>query len=732
MSDRVRVYELARELGLTNKELMALLENEGCAVRSHSSTLEADTADLIRDLVIAERQKEQQKKADNKPPAPPAPPVPVAKTGADKPVAKPAAKPVEKAVIDKDAAGKKAHVAVPPRKVDADATDESGDDEEAAAVVEEAGAKELHLKAPITVRDLAEGLGKKPNELIGLLMTMNIFAAINQVLDVELVEKICERHGVVFVRERREKGRDRDRGGQPGQENRIPLSVRPHRKVGRPPVVVFMGHVDHGKTSLQDYIRHSHVTSGEAGGITQHIGASVATVGDQTITFLDTPGHEAFTAMRARGANATDIAVLVVAADDGVMPQTVEAINHAKAANLPIVVAMNKMDLPAANPDKVLLGLQQHGITPRDWGGETEVLPVSAHTGVGINELLEQILLEAEMLELNADPDAPFEGLVIEAQMETGMGPTAHVLVRNGTLKLNDAVICGQCYGRVRALIDSQGRRVQKASPSMPVKVMGLSSVPNAGDKILACANEREARVLAEEAMQAARQGNLSVERMVTLDDMFSLLAKEEKPELPIILKTDVRGSLEAITDCIAKLKSDRISAHILHSGVGEISENDVVLAAASKAVILGFHVRVMPGVNRFAKQKGVDVRLYSIIYELLQEVEKAMRGRLQPDIKETPLGEAEIIQVFEVSKAGKICGSRVNSGVMRVNAKAKVYRDKELIYHGQVQSLKRYKDDVREVHAGLECGIRLDNFEDFEVGDKIELFEVVEIAPEL
>ena len=488
MSDRVRVYELARELGLTNKELMALLENEGCTVRSHSSTLEADTADLIRDMVIAERQKEQQKKADNKPPAPAAPPVPVAKTGAEKPAAKPAAKPVEKAVIDKDAAGKKAHVAVPPRKVAADAADESGDEEEAAAVAEEAGAKELHLKAPITVRDLAEGLGKKPNELIGLLMTMNIFAAINQVLDVELVEKICERHGVVFVRERREKGRDRDRGGQPGQENRIPLSVRPHRKVGRPPVVVFMGHVDHGKTSLQDYIRHSHVTSGEAGGITQHIGASVATVGDQTITFLDTPGHEAFTAMRARGANATDIAVLVVAADDGVMPQTVEAINHAKAANLPIIVAMNKMDLPAANPDKVLLGLQQHGITPRDWGGETEVLPVSAHTGVGINELLEQILLEAEMLELNADPDAPFEGLVIEAQMETGMGPTAHVLVRNGTLKLNDAVICGQCYGRVRALIDSQGRRVQKASPSMPVKVMGLSSVPNAGDKILACA----------------------------------------------------------------------------------------------------------------------------------------------------------------------------------------------------------------------------------------------------
>jgi translation initiation factor IF-2 len=721
MSERVRVYEMARELGLTNKELIALLEEEGFAVRSHSSTLEAETADIIRDMIIAERQKEQQKKEEES-----------AATAAAIATAKAAAKSGGSKSGAKLAGGKKAPAGGKGAKSDAAAAAVAVATPEETAVVAaepEAGAKELHLKAPITVRDLAEGLGKKPNELIGLLMTMNIFAAINQVLELELVEKICERHGVIFVRERREKSRDRDKGAQDG---RIPLAVRSHRKVGRPPVVVFMGHVDHGKTSLQDYIRHSHVTSGEAGGITQHIGASVAMVGEQTITFLDTPGHEAFTAMRARGANATDIAVLVVAADDGVMPQTVEAINHAKAANLPIIVAMNKMDLAAANPEKVLLGLQQNGITPREWGGETEVLPVSAHTGEGINELLEQILLEAEMLELNAAPDAPFEGLVIEAQMETGMGPTAHVLVRNGTLKVNDAIICGQCHARVRALIDSQGRRVQKATPSTPVKVMGLSGVPAAGDKILAAASEREARQLAEEAQQAAREDNLNVERVLSLDDMFSVLAKEEKPELPIILKTDVRGSLEAITDCIGKLKSDRISAHIIHGGVGEISENDVVLASASKAVILGFHVRVMPGVVRFAKQQGVDIRLYSIIYELLQEVENAMRGRLQPDIKETPLGEAEIIQVFEVSKMGKICGSRVNSGVMRVNAKAKVYREKELIYHGQVQSLKRYKDDVREVHSGLECGIRLDNFEDFEVGDKIELFEVIEITPEL
>lgn len=700
MSERVRVYELARELGLTNKELITLLEREGVSVKSHSSTLEADVADLIRDLVIVERKNQKSGVA-----APAVVEAPVAEADAEE-------------VDDEDAE----LAALLKEEEEAKKASEESDEED------EGNGNEIHLKTPITVRDLAEGLGKKPNELIGMLFTMNVFAAINQVLDVELVEKICEKCGKVFVRERREKAR----ASAPVRAEAKEAEERPVRKVGRPPVVVFMGHVDHGKTSLQDYIRHTRVTAGESGGITQHIGASVARVGDQTITFLDTPGHEAFTAMRARGANATDVAVLVVAADDGVMPQTIEAINHAKAAGVPIIVAMNKMDKPAADPDKVMLGLQQHGITPEDWGGDTAVIPVSAMTGQGVDDLLERILLEAEMLELAADQNAPFEGLVIEAQMETGRGPTASVLVRNGTLHMGDILICGTCYGKARALIDSQGKNVKRALPSTPIKILGLSGVPEAGERILVCANEREAKELADEAVARQRAESLVVDRATSLEDMFSQLSSSEKPELNIVLKCDVRGSLEAIVESINKIKSEKITAKVIHSGVGEVSENDIVLAAASKAVVMGFHVRVMPGVNRLAKQKGVDVRLYSIIYELLDQVEAAMRGQLKPEVRETPLGEAEIMQVFETSKAGRICGCRVKSGIMRVNAKVKVYREKELIYLGQVQSLRHFKEDVREIQAGNECGIRLDNFEEFEVGDRLELFNVIEVAPEL
>ena len=703
-NERMRVYDLARELGLTNKELIARLEKEGVAVKSHSSSLDNEIANLIRDMVISERQKA---KAENMPKAPVKQPNPPAKT-AEKPQNKPKQEPVSAPVAKPEPA-------------------QSEEGKEGNTEVGEDGVRELHLKTPITVRDLADGLGKKPNELITRLMTMNVFAAINQVIDEELVSKLCSLYNVRFVRVRRDKQANAQ--GDKKKEDNRPKS---EHSVPRPPVVVFMGHVDHGKTSIQDYIRKTHVTQGEAGGITQHIGASVATVGKQTITFLDTPGHEAFTAMRARGANATDLAVLVVAADDGVMPQTIEAINHARAAKVPIIVAMNKMDLPAANPDKVYLGLQQNGITPEEWGGTEAVIPVSAKTGKGIPELLERILLEAEMLELSADPSAPFEGLVIEAQMENGMGPTASVLVQNGTLRVGDVLICGQCYGRVKALIDSQGRRVARALPSTPIKVMGLSGVPEAGDKITLAEDERSAKEIADAAAREARLGNVQVDRAASLESLFENMGKEEKPNLSIILKTDVRGSLEAIVDSIAKIKSEKVTATVIHSGVGEITENDVVLAAASKAVILGFHVRSMPGVNKLAKQKGVEIRLYSIIYELLEQVEDAMRGRLTPEINDKLLGKAEIIQIFTNSKVGKICGCRVNDGLIRVNAKAKVYRDKELIYNGLIASLKHFKDDVHEVKSGLECGIKLDNFEDFEEHDIIEVFETVKVAPQL
>ena len=697
MSDKVRVYDLARELGLTPKELMAMLDKEGFTVKSHSSTLEADIADLIRDAVITSRQKKQAASQAATSAA-----APKEKPAKESPKAKPAAEKGEKAEKPAPQQPKEEAPAEPP-----------------------AEKPELHLKTPITVGALAEGLGKKPNELIFTLMSMNIFAAITQILEVETVEKICDKFGVKFIRERREKTRENDKpkSSEPTAEGEYPTEPRP-------PVVCFMGHVDHGKTSLQDYIRHTHVTAGESGGITQHIGASVAKVGDQTITFLDTPGHEAFTTMRARGAKSTDIAVLVVAADDGVMPQTIEAINHAKAAGIPIVVAMNKMDLPGADPDKVLLGLQQHGLTPEDWGGDVAVVPVSAVTGQGIDDLLERILLEAEMLELKAAPSAPFEGLVIEAQMESGRGPTANIIVQNGTIRLGDYLLCGTCYGKVKALIDSFGKPVKRALPSTPIKVMGLNGVPEAGDKIVTCANEREAKERAEEEIERKKNESLNVERKTSLEDIFSMLDKAEKPELKIVLKTDVRGSLEAITENIAKIKNDKITANIIHSGVGEISENDIVLAAASKAIIIGFHVRVMPGVNKLAKQKGVDIRLYSVIYELLEQVDKAMKGQLAPETRETPLGEAEIIQIFQTSKAGRICGCRVKSGVMKINAKCKVFRDKELIYLGHVQSLKHFKEDVREISAGNECGIRLDNFEEFEVGDRLELFNVVTVDP--
>jgi translation initiation factor IF-2 len=440
--------------------------------------------------------------------------------------------------------------------------------------------------------------------------------------------------------------------------------------------------------------------------------------------------------MRARGANATDIAVLVVAAQEGIMPQTVEAIHHAQAANVPIIVAMTKIDIPGADPDKVYRGLQQNNILPEDWGGDVAVIPVSGITGEGVDDLLERILLEAEMLELNADPEAPFEGMVIEAQMETGMGPTAHVLVRNGTLRQGDWFSCGAIFGKARALMDTHGKRLAKATPSMPVKVMGFDAVPQAGDKIVWQPDERTARSVAAETAEIIRAEELAPKRAVTLDDINALFQKDAAaasiPELGLILKCDVRGSLEAITDAINGIKSTKITARVIHSGVGEITENDVILASASNAIIIGFHVRAMPGVNRVAKQRGIEIRLYSIIYDLLDDLQDAMRGRLTPETREVQLGEAEIVQVFNTSKAGKICGCRVSNGSVKVNLTAKVYREKELIYSGLVASLKHFKEDVKEMKAGQECGIRLDNFEDFEEGDKILIFDTQKIAPEL
>lgn len=687
MSSKIRVNQLARELGMESKELVDFLLKEGFAVRSHSSTLDEEEAELIRKQIYNSRKEAQDARRQKAAPAPAA--------------------------------------------QDAPAEEEPAEDVEDE---DEGDGSEIRLKTPVTVRDLATALKKKPNELIIQLMGLNIFAAINQVLDIEVVEKICEKNGKKFVQERREKGNhpvfERKASAIAAAAN----AGRTRKKVGRPPVVVFMGHVDHGKTTLQDYIRKTRVAAGEAGGITQAIGASVAQYGDQTITFLDTPGHAAFTAMRARGANATDVAVLVVAGPEGVMPQTVEAINHAKAASVPIIVAMTKCDLHGCDKDRLLRQLQENGIQPEEWGGDTAVIPCSGITGDGVDELLERILLEAEMLELNADPDAPFEGLVIEAQMEAGMGPTANILVRNGVLRQGDWFSCGSTYGKARALLDTHGKRLAKATASTPVKIMGFNGVPEAGDRVVWQPDEKSAKAAAEEELQRKRLEAISAPRATSIEELIKQMNEGASSvvELNIVLKTDVRGSLEAISDAVSAIKSNKIAVKIVHGGVGEVTDSDVVLAAASKAIIVGFHVRVMPSVNRTAKQKGVEIRLYSIIYDLLDDIEDVMRGRLTPEIRETLVGEAEIAQVFNITKAGKICGCRVTSGTIKLNQKAKVFRQKDMIYSGLVASLKHFKEDVKEMRAGQECGIRLDNFEDFEVGDRIQVFAVEKIAPEL
>lgn len=687
MSSKIRVNQLARELGMESKELVDFLQKEGFAVRSHSSTLDEEEAELIRKQIYNSRKEAQDARRQKAAPA--------------------------------------------PASQDAPAEEEPAEDVEDE---DEGDGSEVRLKTPVTVRDLATALKKKPNELIIQLMGLNIFAAINQVLDIEVVEKICEKNGKKFVQERREKGNhpvfERKASAIAAAAN----AGRTRKKVGRPPVVVFMGHVDHGKTTLQDYIRKTRVAAGEAGGITQAIGASVAQYGDQTITFLDTPGHAAFTAMRARGANATDVAVLVVAGPEGVMPQTVEAINHAKAAGVPIIVAMTKCDLHGCDKDRLLRQLQENGIQPEEWGGDTAVIPCSGITGDGVDELLERILLEAEMLELNADPDAPFEGLVIEAQMEAGMGPTANILVRNGVLRQGDWFSCGSTYGKARALLDTHGKRLAKATASTPVKIMGFNGVPEAGDRVVWQPDEKSAKAAAEEELQRKRLEAISAPRATSIEELIKQMNEGASSvvELNIVLKTDVRGSLEAISDAVSAIKSNKIAVKIVHGGVGEVTDSDVVLAAASKAIIVGFHVRVMPSVNRTAKQKGVEIRLYSIIYDLLDDIEDVMRGRLTPEIRETLVGEAEIAQVFNITKAGKICGCRVTSGTIKLNQKAKVFRQKDMIYSGLVASLKHFKEDVKEMRAGQECGIRLDNFEDFEVGDRIQVFAVEKIAPEL
>ncbi len=595
----------------------------------------------------------------------------------------------------------------------------------------------IELKKPkVIVKEFAEMMRMKPNQVIAELMKMNIFASINAEIDLKIAKEIGAKHGFTVRKEEKKKtlpSQPKTKKSAIQKSKEVPDS--PETLLSRPPVVTFMGHVDHGKTSLLDNIRNTRVATGESGGITQHIGAYTVELNDHKITFLDTPGHAAFTAMRARGANLTDIVVLVVAADDGVMPQTIEAIKHAQAAGVCLIIAMNKMDLRSANPDRLKQQLQENEIMVEDWGGAIGCCPVSATTGEGIDALLERIILESEMLELKANPDKPANGFVVEAQMEPGMGPTASILIKSGTLKLGDSMICGSCWGRVKALISDQGKKVRSAGPSTAVKILGLTNVPGAGDEFQVMANDREAKEISEELRQEERalllQGGVAPKK-VSLDDLFGAAGEKEKKELKVIIKADVQGSIEALEHSLKGIKSDKVNLRIISNVVGNITVNDVMLASASDAIILGFHTGNENGTNAAAKREGVEIRLYSIIYELIDDVASAMKGLLEPELREQIIGEAEIREVFELSKKSKIAGCMVKSGRITAKASIRIKRGRDILFEGLIGSLKRFQNDAAEVRQGQECGIRPDNFMNFEAGDTVEAYLVEKITQEL
>ena len=580
--------------------------------------------------------------------------------------------------------------------------------------------KQITIPEKLTIQELADKMKIQPSVIVKKLFMQGKIVTINQEIDFDTAEEIamefevlCEKEEVVDVIEELLKEEEEDE----------------KKMKKRPPVVCVMGHVDHGKTSLLDAIRDTHVIEGEAGGITQHIGASVVEVNGEKITFLDTPGHEAFTAMRMRGANSTDIAILVVAADDGVMPQTVEAINHAKAAGIEIVVAINKIDKPSANIERVKQELTEYELIPEDWGGSTIFVPVSARTGEGIDDLMEMILLTAEVMELKANPNRRARGLVIEAELDKGKGPVATVLVQKGTLRVGDPVAAGSAYGKVRAMMDDKGRRVKEAGPSTPVEILGLNDVPNAGEVFVGCGNEKEARSFAETFISQGRMKMLDeTKTKMSLDDLFNQIQEGNLKELGIVVKADVQGSVEAIKQSLVKLSNDEVVVKIIHGGVGAINESDVTLAAASNAIIIGFNVRPDASAKETAEREGVDMRLYRVIYNAIEDVEAAMKGMLEPVFEEKVLGHAEVRQTFKASGVGTIAGSYVLDGVFERDCQVRITRDGIVIYDGKLASLKRFKDDVKEVKAGYECGFVFERFNDIKEGDQVEAFKMVEI----
>lgn len=685
---KVRIYEYAKTQNVSSKEIINKLKEMGIEVSNHMSTISQKEVDQLNQTYqktattkeAPTKQASQQKKAAEQPKKK----AKSNQTAQQKPAPKPKNDPVKK----KNETKEETNV--------------------------------LKYSGTLTVDELAEKLGKKTNDIIKNLMLLGVMAAKNQALDDDSIELIAAEYNVEV-----EKVIEVDEANL----NQFIEEDSEEQLVERPAVVTIMGHVDHGKTTLLDSIRHTKVTAGEAGGITQHIGAYQIRANDKKITFLDTPGHAAFTSMRSRGAQITDIAILVVAADDGVMPQTVEAINHAKAAEVPIIVAVNKIDKETANPDRVMQELTEYQLVAEDWGGDTIFVPISALKSEGIDDLLEMVLLVAEVEELKANPNKRAYGTVIEAELDKGRGSVASLLVQGGTLRVGDPIVVGNTYGRVRAMVNDLGRRVKKVGPSTPVEITGLSDVPQAGDQFVVFEDEKSARQIGELRAQrqiAERRGGQS---KVSLEDLFEQIKQGEIKDINIILKADVQGSAEALASSLQKIEVEGVKVNIIHTGVGGITESDVILASASNAVVIGFNVRPDNNAKNTAEAEKVDIRLHRVIYKAIEEIEAAMKGMLDPEYREKVIGQAEVRETFKVTRIGTIAGSYVTDGKITRDAGVRVIRDGVVIFEGEIDSLKRFKDDVREVAQNYECGITLQNFHDIKVGDIFECFIMEEIA---
>ena len=674
---KIRVYELAKELNVSSKDLITLLMEEfGVEVKNHMSVIEDEDAALIQELIgengipetkksIVDEYEDQLAEEVNK--------------GVRK--KKKTKKEIEREEIEKNA-------------------------EAACGVVE--------IGDTITVKELCEKLGKPTADVIKNLIFLGVMAGVNQEIDFATAEKLCEKYEVIAERKEEETELEAFEEDTDIVEENLEK---------RPPIVTIMGHVDHGKTSLLDAIRKARVTDTEAGGITQHIGAYTVTLNGEKITFLDTPGHEAFTAMRARGAQVTDIVILVVAADDGIMPQTKEAISHCKAANVPMIVAINKIDRPGANVDRVKQELTEHGLVSEDWGGDTICVPVSAKTGENLDSLLEMILLTAEMQELTADPNRKSKGTVIEAKLDKGRGAVASLLIQNGTLHVGDSILVGSTYGRIRAMFDDMGKKIKSAGPSIPVEVLGLSEVPAAGDRFVVVKDEKTARNMAEIRKDKIKTESHQTSHRVSLEDLYSQIQEGKVKELSIIVKADVQGSVEAIRQSLEKLSTDDVKVRVIHGAVGAITETDITLAAASNALMIGFNVRPDSNAIAAAERDGVDIKTYRIIYDAIEDVKSAMIGMLDPEYKEVVNGKAEVRMTYKISNVGTIAGCYVTDGKIVRNSEIRVIRDGIVIFESVLASLKRFKDDAKEVNKGYECGLSVERFNDLKEGDIIESF---------